>query len=88
MNRMCASNCNRLAASDFRLIMFQEINGFIEPAWTGLSNSNVQPNINLTFDSTINPCSNAMKLNSNWWLKLVLNFLILTSSKVLSLSSA
>ena len=66
VNRRCASNCNQLASSDYKLILFQQFNGFIEPAWSGFSSSKLQPNITLIYDSTINPCSLALKLKNTF----------------------
>ncbi len=55
-NDTCVSNCIQLRRDNYELILVQESNGKIEPAWTGLSNCNVKPNIKLNYDSTINPC--------------------------------
>lgn len=64
-NTTCASTCTQLLAS-YTLILIQNFNNKIETAWTGLSKCNRDPGFKLTYDSTINPCSNAIKLKGGF----------------------
>ena len=64
-NKSCASTCTQLLAS-YTLILIQNFNNKIETAWTGLSKCNRDPGFKLTYDSTINPCSNAIKLKGEF----------------------
>ena len=64
-NTTCASTCTQLLAS-YTLILIQNFNNKIETAWTGLSKCNRDPGFKLTYDSTINPCSNAIKLKGEF----------------------
>ena len=64
-NTTCASTCTQLLAS-YTLILIQNFNNKIETAWTGFSNCNRNPGFKLTYDSTINPCSNAIKLKGEF----------------------
>ena len=71
VNDTCASTCTQLLSS-YSLILIQDFNNQVQTAWTGLSNCNSQPNVNLIFDSRINPCSNAIKLDGGIFLFLTL----------------
>ena len=64
-NMSCASTCKQLLAN-YTLILIQNFNNKIETAWTGFSNCNRNPGFKLTYDSTINPCSNAIKLKGEF----------------------
>ena len=39
--------------SNYQIVLYQNAHNTIEPAWKGLSNCNVQPRINLVYDSSI-----------------------------------
>ena len=61
-NRTCASLCTKLLLS-YKLVLLQQANNKqVQPAWTGLSKCNRQPNVKLIYDSTINPCSSGIML--------------------------
>ena len=62
VNDTCASTCTQLLSS-YSLILIQDFNNQVQTAWTGLSNCNSQPNVNLIYDASINPFSNAFKLD-------------------------
>ena len=56
-NKTCASLCTQLL-STYKLILMQEFKpNQIQPAWTGFSNCHTNINIQLTHNSTLNPCS-------------------------------
>jgi hypothetical protein len=63
----CASTCTQLLSS-YSLILIQDFNNQVQTAWTGLSNCNSRPNVNLIYDSSINPCSNSLKLSGSFFL--------------------
>ena len=56
-NETCASLCTQLL-SNYQLVLIQEFKpNQVEPAWEGLSNCHTNINIQLTHNSTLNPCS-------------------------------
>ena len=63
----CGTNCTYLN-SNYQLVLTQQVNNNVEPAWKGLSNCNIQPNINLIQDLSITTCdSSATSIKSNMW---------------------
>ena len=62
-NQKCVSLCTQLLSS-YKLILIQEFKpNQVEPAWTGLSNCHTNINIQPIHNTTLNPCSLAMKQN-------------------------
>jgi hypothetical protein len=60
-NETCASLCTQLLSS-YKLILLQEFKtNKVQPAWTGLSKCHTNINTQLTYNSTLNPCSFANK---------------------------
>ena len=64
----CGTNCSYFS-SQYQLILIQQVSNFIEPDWKGLSNCNIQPNIELIQDPSIKLCTSfASSLTRNSWL--------------------
>ena len=64
----CGTNCTYFN-SNYQLILFQQVSNLIEPAWKGLCNCNIQPNIKLILDPSIELCESlATSLTANMWL--------------------
>jgi hypothetical protein len=62
VNETCASLCTQLL-SNYQLILVQEFKpNHVQAAWTGLNNCD-KSKTQLIHDSTLNPCSHALKLN-------------------------
>ena len=64
-----ASKCTELISSNYSLILYQRKHDYdtsddtlIEPAWARLSKYNIQPKFELAHNSSINPCSNSIRL--------------------------
>ena len=57
-NSTCVNKCVNLI-SNYDLILIQQYENKVQPAWTGLSKCNSKPNAKLIYDSTINPCSSS-----------------------------
>ena len=63
----CGTNCTYLN-SNYQLVLIQQVNNKVESAWSGLSNCNIQPNINLIQDLSITTCNSlATSFKRNMW---------------------
>ena len=52
----CASKCERLIAAKYELVLIQQFDGRVEPAWHGLKKCGDQPAIGLKRDDADIPC--------------------------------
>ncbi len=64
-NKTCASNCFQLLNSEYQLILVQNFNNTVQPAWKGLSNCNDKPKITLTSDTLLMPCQSGIRFKEN-----------------------
>ena len=62
-NETCSSLCAQLLTT-YQVYLVQNNNNQIQTAWTGLSKCNRMPNVKLTHDSTINPCSSSIIISA------------------------
>ena len=72
-NTTCASLCAKLLTS-YKLVLVQRDtnnNQQVQSAWTGLSKCSNKPNMKLTYDSTINPCSSGARIKIEFFILIV-----------------
>ena len=83
VNQTCASVCAELFSFNYELVVIQprasnEANlTSVQRAWTGFSNCNSRPNIRLTHDTILNPCSHANRVVTCGFLLFFLLFVFL-----------